>query len=254
MSAHETHALTQREARFFDEKALLYRFLRRLIIRSVAPFKRYGELYELVDPHDKHVLEYGSGDSFLTPLLLERGARFVTGFDISRTEVNEAQQRAAQAGLTSCTRFLVADAHATGFADGEFDVVVGSSILHHLDLEASLVELKRILKPDGRAVFAEPLAGNPFIRLGRKLTPAARTPDEHPITTADWDLCRRIFPRFTHIEVEFLSTLVMPLSVVMPHSWLRPLAGPLARRDDQLMCRHPSLRQYARLTFLIFDA
>ena len=43
-------------------------------------------------------------------------------------------------------------------------------------------------------MFLEPMAHNPVLRLGRMLTPAARTDDEHPFTVDDWRRCAEAFP------------------------------------------------------------
>jgi len=43
------------------------------------------------------------------------------------------------------------------FADDYFDIVCGGAILHHLDLNKALSEIARVLKPDGKAIFVEPL-------------------------------------------------------------------------------------------------
>ena len=45
-----------------------------------------------------------------------------------------------------------------------------------------MAEIKRVLRPEGCAVFLEPLADNPLLRFFRFLTPNARTPDERPLT------------------------------------------------------------------------
>src|SRR5205807_1094253 len=113
---------------------------------------------------------------------------------IAEGQVVEATQRAEAAGLADRVDFLVDDAHATTFPDDSFDLIVGVAILHHLDLEVALREIRRVLRPGGRAVFLEPLWHNPLLRLGRRLTPSARTPDEHPLTVQDWELCHAIFP------------------------------------------------------------
>ncbi len=75
------------------------------------------------------------------------------------------------------------DAHELVFPDDLFDIVVGNGILHHLDLPVCLASIERVLKPKGFALFIEPLAGNPLLKLFRVLTPRARTIDEKPLTS-----------------------------------------------------------------------
>ncbi len=53
----------------------------------------------------------------------------------------------------------VQNAEAMMFADESFDLVVGSSILHHFDeVQEFLKDCRRILKPGGVAIFGEPFA------------------------------------------------------------------------------------------------
>ncbi|WP_428491963.1 hypothetical protein [Rhodopila sp.] len=57
----------------------------------------------------------------------------------------------------------------------------GIGIIHHLDTRQASREVARVLRPDGNAVFWEPMGTNPIIGLYRMLTPNARTVDEHPL-------------------------------------------------------------------------
>lgn len=53
----------------------------------------------------------------------------------------------------------VQNAEDMRFGDAAFDVIIGSSVLHHLDhYEAFLNDCRRILKPGGVALFGEPFA------------------------------------------------------------------------------------------------
>ncbi len=52
--------------------------------------------------------------------------------------------------------------------DGPFDAVIGSSILHHLDIDRSIERIKAMLKPGGRIGFAEPNMLNPQVYLERR--------------------------------------------------------------------------------------
>jgi ubiquinone/menaquinone biosynthesis C-methylase UbiE len=247
-------AAVGREKEFWEEHLDEYGRVRPWIDRAIGEFTRGGDMHDAYDPRGKNALDYGCGDGALSVRLLQRGAARVTGIDISEVLVDQARRRAAAAGFADRTRFIVADAHATGFADGEFDLVVGIAILHHLDLARALPELRRILAPGGTAVFLEPLWHNPLLRIGRKLTPSVRTEDEHPFTEQDWELCASIFPRFEHSERELVTIPLMPLNFLLPARARRPLARWVHRVDDGLLAKYPGLGKYARVTILVFGA
>ncbi len=243
----------EREREFFNEQSARYVRLREWIWRAIGEFNRNGELFELYDPRGKHVLLYGCGPANDAPLLIGAGAARVSGIDISDAEIAIAQRNAREQGYADRSDFRTGDAHATGFSDDAFDLIVGSAILHHLDVARALAELRRVLAPGGRAVFLEPLAHNPLLRLGRRLTPSARTEDEHPFTVADWQLCGEVFPGFWHREVELTSIPLMPLNLVLRKPAQRALARRVSALDDRLLKRWPALGRYARTTFLVLE-
>ena len=51
-----------------------------------------------------------------------------------------------------------------------FDAVVGSSVLHHLDVAQALRECFRVLKPEGVICFTEPNMLNPQIALQKNIS------------------------------------------------------------------------------------
>lgn len=250
-TAELASGLAGREREFYDQKgAGTYRRLRNFIWRAIGEFNRDGELRDLYDPAGKDVLIYGCGEGNTAATLLARGATSVAGFDISEAEIRRAQAAAVKGGYADRVDFRTADAHRTPYPDRSFDLIVGIAILHHLELDVALKEIRRLLRPGGRAVFREPLVHNPLLRLGRLMTPAARTPDEHPFTVADWGLCREHFGSFAHREVELLSIPFMAINVVLPRRWQRALAARVAAFDDRLLARWPRLGRYARTTFV----
>ncbi len=127
-------------------------------------------------------LEYGCGTASLSFDLGEAGCRSA-GIDISSVAVNTAAAEAADRGLD--INFLEMDAEALTFEDESFDLVYGSGILHHLDIERSRAQIMRVLRPGGRAVFLEPMGYNPLINVYRHFTPDIRTVDEHPLLRHD---------------------------------------------------------------------
>jgi SAM-dependent methyltransferase len=251
-ATEDLEARVDREKAFYNEKGrTTYHLLRRWIWRALGEFKRNDDIDLYYDAAGKTVLDYGCGPGYMTQSLLERGALHVTGIDISEGEIEQARERAQRDGTADRSTHVVADAHDLQFEDDSFDLIVGDSILHHLDLEIALREIRRVLRPGGRAVFKEPMWHNPILRVGRALTPTARTPDEHPLTTADWDLCASIFDDFEHHEAELLTIPLMPLNLVLPKRAQKRLARRVHRADDRLLERRPSLGKHARITFLV---
>lgn len=142
----------------------------------------------LTDVAGMKILDLGCGHGEGSLALLMRGAS-VAGIDISQNYIDDAILTAKNAGFSNQNfNFSVMDAHALTFDDETFDLVIGSGILHHLDLGVSLGEINRVLKKGGRALFKEPLAANPLLKIFRIITPKARTVDEKPLTSADLGL------------------------------------------------------------------
>jgi 2-polyprenyl-3-methyl-5-hydroxy-6-metoxy-1,4-benzoquinol methylase len=83
-------------------------------------------------------------------------------------------------------RRAVMDVEALGVRAGAFDVVLGVSVLHHVDLPRTLAEIGRVLRPGGRIAFSEPNMLNPQVavqqnsRLLKRL--AGGTPHETAFT------------------------------------------------------------------------
>lgn len=131
----------------------------------------------------QRVLEYGCGTGSEAFELAAAGVD-VTGIDISDVAVQVARDRAELEGAHRA-RFEVMNAEHLDVPDDSIDLVCGSGILHHLDLDRSLAEIARVLTPGGRAVFFEPLGHNPVVNLYRRATPDERTDDEHPLLERD---------------------------------------------------------------------
>jgi len=146
-------------------------------------FKRIDSALESIE--NKCILDYGCGFGETSIKYLERGA-IVDGIDISSKYILKASQSAFSAGFDNERySFQVMDAHNLEFSSDKFDFVVGFGILHHLEMEAAINELYRVLKPGGSLLLQEPLADNPFLRLFRIITPNARTIDENPLSKKD---------------------------------------------------------------------
>lgn len=221
-----------------------------------------GVFYRITDEsHDRHrslifddcagkrILEYGCGPGSKSFELARRGA-IVTGIDISPVAIDIARAQAKEQGLEDVTRFEVMDAESTTFPDGSFDLIVGGAILHHLDLHRSYAELSRLLAPGGRAVFIEPLGHNALINLYRRLTPAARTVDEHPLLRADLRLAEKYF---AGVRVFYYHLVALAAAPFAKTPLFKPVLASLSALDRALLSI-PALQPYAWISVLEFRA
>ena len=109
----------------------------------------------------RSVLELGCGTGIFLEKIAASGAR-ITGIDLSADLLAKCAARMRGA---SNVRLIRGNAEQMPFAEGTFDAVYGSSILHHLGLEAALAEVRRVLRPGGRMAFAEPNILNPQVAV-----------------------------------------------------------------------------------------
>ena len=97
------------------------------------------------------VVDLGCGTGRHTAWLAEAGAR-VTALDFSDGMIERARRKVS----AGTVRFLVHDLHEPlPFGDASFDTAVSGLVLEHLrDLRAFFTEVRRALRPSGRAVVS----------------------------------------------------------------------------------------------------
>ena len=101
----------------------------------------------------------GTGEPAISLAALLAGDGEVVGVDISPEPLKIAEERATQRGLSNAI-FQQADAHALPFPDNSFDCITSRlGIMFFADLPRALSEMRRVLKPEGRAIL---LVWGPF--------------------------------------------------------------------------------------------
>jgi ubiquinone/menaquinone biosynthesis C-methylase UbiE len=136
-----------------------------------------------------NVLELGCGTAYFTRELADTGAA-ITAIDIS-PELLEAARASCPA---QNVKFEVQNAYELSYANASFDLVVGSSVLHHLELGRAISEIYRVLKPGGVIRFTEPNMLNPQIAVQKNIPAVKKRLGDSPDETAffRWPLQRRL--------------------------------------------------------------
>jgi len=196
----------------------------------------------------KEVLEYGCA-SGAGSIGLARLARHVTGIDLSDVAIAQAREEARRRSVANVT-FKVANAENTGLPSESFDLVFGSGILQQLELLRSVAEVRRLTRSGGTAIFFEPLGHHPAINLYRHRTPGARTPDEHPLLQADFDVVRGHFSR---CDLEFFGLAALA-SIPFRRSPLGAAIRAAGTRLDTVLLKLPGLKWQAWIVVMVLEA
>jgi SAM-dependent methyltransferase len=189
------------------------------------------------------LLDFGCGHGMAAVVFARAGAN-VTAIDLSLGYLLEAWDRATSNGAV--VDLCQATGEALPFADESFDRIWGNAILHHLEIRKAALELSRILKPGGVAVFSEPWGENRLLAWARQshwYPGKARTPEEKPLAREDLQVLRQCF---SHVDCRGFQFLGMARRARLP-----PLviAG-LDWCDHRLLRAIPSLNNYCRYVVL----
>ena len=161
------------------------------------------------------------------------------GIDISPKAIDHARIHYE----SESRHFKVIDAHDLAGLGVKFDYVFGNGIVHHCDVARLSASLFDVLRPGGKICFIEPMAGPPWLRLFRTLSPGIRTDDEEPLSPS--------------VIAEFNDNFNVALDF---HAVFRPLIPMLfgnaefsinlaARMDNAIKRYFP--RMFAKLAWLV---
>ena len=186
------------------------------------------------------VLEVGCGTGFFSEIFLRSGVE-LHAIDISPDLLDKARERclpAGQAGRTEAD-FRVCDIEALPYEDNAFDAVVGIRVLHHLDMETSFNEIRRVLKPGGVIAFCEPNMLNPQIMLQKNIPFIKRLMGDTPDETAffKWPLKRFLDGK------GFSEILIEPFDFL--HPWIPAFLAPSAEAVGSCLERIPLIKEIA---------
>lgn len=171
------------------EQEKIWEYFQRDDVTSVAfntTYARADAIAKLVSPSQK-VLTIGIGKGLLEERLLAKGV------DLYSVDPDESTVKRVTERLHAGIRLKVGYSQAIPFDEGEFDCVIMTEVLEHLEddvINASLKEILRVLKPGGEF-------------LGT--VPAREVLEESVSVCPD---CGKVFHRWGHVQSFDLERLV----------------------------------------------
>ena len=191
----------------------------------------------------KTVLDFGCGNGEESLFVARHGARRVVGIDLSEVSIENCRQRAHSEDLDGIVEFRIGDVEALDFEDNTFDLAMEYGVLHHVDLDAAMRELARVVRPGGAVICTEALGHNPAIQLYRRLTPSLRTKweVEHIIRRHHFRTMRKYFET---IDIRFFHLATLAAVPFRKCRWFGRLLASL-ETVDALLLKAPLLKWHA---------
>ncbi|MDQ1331284.1 MAG: hypothetical protein QG578_1552 [Thermodesulfobacteriota bacterium] len=183
------------------------------------------------------VLEIGCGTGMFTEMFISPGA-FIEAIDISEELLIKARARRLPEDQVCFVKKRFEDCDV----DSPYDAIVGSSILHHLDIHEALPIIFRLLKSNGILCLAEPNMLNPQIWAERRFRWLFQTVSPDETAFIRWKLNKILE------ETGFQQIKIVPFDWMHP-SVPRILVG-LVSRMGRIFEAVPILREFSGSLFI----
>lgn len=174
------------------------------------------------------------------------------GYDAIGLDIDYQKLAKAKVEYPSCC-FVAGTSENLPFPSESFDSLFSVSTLQYVDAVKAIQEANRILKPGGRAVFIENLAGSPLAKVYRtlhRLRPyrSHATPKRH-LALSKIPETFRAFESCNVTPFNLTTTALMPFGLIhealtrSDFVKLEPVRayGHLSRLDTRLLARFPRL-------------
>jgi ubiquinone/menaquinone biosynthesis C-methylase UbiE len=185
------------------------------------------------------VLEIGCGTGEYTKRLAKSGAR-ITATDLS-------PELLSRASPMKNIMLRAENAENLSFGDKSFDVVLGNSILHHLNVKKVFREIARVLRPQGRIMFFEPNMLNPYLMVQKNSKTIKKLTGDSPDETAffRWQLANELAAH------GFRNIRIRPIDYIVPFlpDWLFRFQRPIAEMLEKV----PVINEFAGVLMIEAD-
>ncbi len=173
-----------RHAHQYDQHAILQKEMADELIRYLGTKVPRGQekprnLDALIPGYFTSILDIGCGTGYLTNQIFEKlNPQKIIGCDIAPNMIKVARENYPN------LEFIEANGENLLFEDGSFDLVISNAALQWMDINKALIEIHRVLKPNGTLFFATFGAGT--LKELKQLAPhsAHRLPPILKIQTA----------------------------------------------------------------------
>jgi ubiquinone/menaquinone biosynthesis C-methylase UbiE len=200
----------RRELEFYEEFSKLYPpsgvWIDSISGQETKPWNSYRRVIDIAKQNfraeDQKLLDFGCGKGEFSIVFSKIGYE-VFGFDLSPNNIAIAKRLASKYEVIERIHFQISVAEKLDYPADYFDVIVGTDILHHVEISQALSECSRVLKKGGVAIFHEPVRVPVFDNLretsfGKWLVPKDVslerhvTQDERKLSADDLQLIKSI--------------------------------------------------------------
>ena len=154
---HNPQEYKERSKSHFDEMSSIYP---NALGKYTEPM-HYALIKELDGKKFKTLLDVGCGNGIFLSMVLNKLDVEVSGIDISPEMIEKSKEL-----LDGRADLKVGDSEHLPWNDGYFDIVTCSASFHHYPSpELVLKEMKRVLRPGGILMIADPFTPNNLLRF-----------------------------------------------------------------------------------------
>lgn len=118
-----------------------------------APYEARLRFLNYLEPDGKRILDIGANKAKMSRILATHFECDITCIDPDQEKIEIAKKYAADDGVQDKIKFILNDARSTDFKDGEFEVALCYSLLHHIPKEDRLKVVDELFRVSSKIVM-----------------------------------------------------------------------------------------------------
>ena len=204
---------------------------------EVMPISHKFLYSQLSDIKNKKILDICCGYGFTSVRLAKYGAE-VSSIDISPKMIELTIRNSQYNNVEQQISAQIMSAQQMSYLDETFDYVVGLGALHHLNIELAGIEISRVLKKGGKAIFLEPRIPLKLLIYVRSLLPQTcfESPGGSQLTDRD---IKQFSQYFSDCQINYF----LFLRKLARFPVIRKFTNQFDRLDEWLIAKMPFLKK-----------